>query len=422
MHIKTLLNRVHAIKGFVYKNIQIIEEDGQSQLEVEIVPDRRSRPICSECDRSCGTYDTQSQARRFEFVPIWGTPVLLIYFMRRVNCPDCGVKIERVPWAQGKHRSTIAMRCFLADWAEHLSWKTVAEKFRTSWDTVFRSVEWVVQWGLENRYLGGIESIGVDEVAWKKGHKYLTLVYQIDAGRKRLLWIGRDRTKKAFRKFFTMLDAGTESPDLRSQRIRYVCSDMWKPYLKVIAEVCTQAVNILDRFHVKKKLTEAVDKVRRAEAKRLEEKGYYPHLKKSRFLFLKNFSNLTVRQAAKLRDIVQYNLRTVRAWILKEDFDHFWECNDSAQAGEFLDDWCGRAMRSRLDPMQSVVGTLRRHRELLLNWFGARLSSGVVEGFNNKVKTTTRRAYGFRSQKAMEVALYHTLGDLPRPESTHRFC
>jgi hypothetical protein len=112
-----------------------------------------------------------------------------VYAMRRVDCPACGVKVEQVPWCDGKNQLTTTYRWFLAGWAKRLSWKGVAEAFGTTWQNVFRSVKHAVSWGLAHR-TGGIESIGVDEVQWQRGHKYLTLVYQIDAGCKRLLWIG----------------------------------------------------------------------------------------------------------------------------------------------------------------------------------------------------------------------------------------
>ena len=118
------------------------------------------------------------------------------------------------------------------------------------------------------------------------------------------------------------------------------------------------------------------------------------------------------------------SLKAVRAYLLKEDFQGFWNYVSPAWAGKFLDRWCTRAMRSRLDPMKRVARMLRRHRGLLLNWFRARgtISAGAVEGLNNKLKLTTKRAYGFRTFRALETALYHTLGDLPEPKVTHRFC
>ena len=121
--------------------------------------------------------------------------------------------------------------------------------------------------------------------------------------------------------------------------------------------------------------------------------------------------------------LLQYNLKTVRAYLLKEDFQRFWDYNSPTWAGKFLDDWCGQTMRSRIEPMKKIVGMLRSHRDLILNYFRARklISSGIIEGLNNKLKVTMRKSYGFRTFRVTELALYHSLGKLPEPKLTHRF-
>jgi transposase len=418
MQLQTILNRVQRHKSFVYKKASLVEQTKGPTIEVEIQPRGNSRAICSGCGRAGPGYDREQQARRFEHVPLWGMAVIWLYVMRRVNCQHCGVKVECVPWAEGKHHQTTAYQCFLASWAKLLSWKQVARSFRTTWDTVFRSVKTVVAWGLAHRSLEGITAIGVDEVQWQKGHKYLTLVYQIDQGCKRLLWIGKNRTAKTFLGFFRML--GTD----RSADIRFVCSDMWKAFLKVVKKKATGAIHILDRFHIMAMLNKAIDKVRAAEAKRLKQDGLQPVLKHSRWCWLKRVWNLTTNQAVKLKELLKYNLQTVRAYLLKEDFHRFWEYRSAAWAKRFLKSWCTRVLRSKLEPMKKVARTLRNHEPLILNWFRAKgtMSSGVVEGLNYNVKLTMRKAYGFRTYEAAETALYHRLGQLPEPELTHRFC
>jgi transposase len=124
-----------------------------------------------------------------------------------------------------------------------------------------------------------------------------------------------------------------------------------------------------------------------------------------------------------LRDLLRYNPKTVRAYLLKEVFQQFWQYESPIWVGKFLDDWCRQVMRSRIKPMKKMAKTLRRHRELLLNYFRAKkqISGGVVEGMNNKAKLTMRKSYGFRTFRMMEIALYHTLGKLPEPPAAHRF-
>jgi transposase len=417
MQVKTILNKIEKYRSFVYRKVTWVEESEDPALLVEVAARANGQPVCSRCGHRRPGYDTLD-TRWFEYVPLWGILVFFVYAMRRVDCPTCGVVVEQVPWAEGKHQVTTTYAWFLARWAKRLCWSDVAETFQTSWETVFRSVERAVHWGLEHRNLDGITAIGVDEILWHRGHHYLTLVYQINDGCKRLLWLGKDRTEESFARFFDLLG------DTRSAAIRFVCSDMWKPYLNVIAERAKQALNILDRYHIVAKMNKAIDEVRAKEAKELKANGYEPVLKHSRWCLLKRPGNLTTNQDIKLAELLRYNLKTVRAYLLKEDFQFFWQYVRAGWAAKFLDKWCTKVMRSRLEPMKKIATTLRNHRSLILNWFKARgvISMGSVEGLNNKVKVTTRKSYGFRTFKATEVALFHALGDLPEPERAHRFC
>lgn len=412
MQLIALLNHCQHFPGFVYERARRVAQT----IEIDVRPRRGSKPVCSGCQQKAGTYDHLG-VRRFEFVPLWGFMVVLLYRMRRVACPTCGVKVEQIPWGCGKHQLTTAYMVFLAHWAKKLSWQDTARSFHTSWEKVCQAVEYVVTWGLSQRVLGPIQAIGVDEIQYAKGHKYLTLVYQIDAGMTRLLWIGKERTMESFGQFFDMI-----GQDLAT-RIEFVCSDMWRPYLRVIRERCSNALNILDRFHIVAKLNEALDDVRAAEARRLTQDGFEPVLKKSRWCLLKRKTNLSGTQRVRLRDLLRYNLKTVRAYLLKEEFQQLWDYDSPTWAGKFLDGWCRQVMRSRIEPMKKVAKTLRRHRDLILNYFRARkqFSSGVIEGLNNKVKVTMRKAYGFRTFRVTELSLYHALGKLPEPHLTHRF-
>jgi transposase len=416
MQLKTILNRVTDYKSFVFGKVHWLEGKTPA-VEVEVQPRANGRPVCSGCGQARPGYDRASEPRRFEFVPLWGILVYFVYCMRRVDCPECGVKVERVPWAEGKDTLTTEYRWFLAGWAKRMSWKEVSEAFHVSWDKVYDAVKQAVSWGLSHRDLAGIEAIGIDEVQWHRGHHYQTVVYQLDEGRKRLLWVGPDRTAKTLLRFFRFL--GKE----RTGKLQFICSDMWQAYLKVVAKKASQAVHVLDRFHIMQRLGKAINEVRAAEAKQLKQDGYEPILQGTKWLLLKRPESLTDQQTVKLKELLRYNLQSVRSHMMKEDFQRFWEYVYPAWAGKFLDEWCCRAMRSRIEPMKKAAGMLRDKRELILNWFRAegKLSSGIVEGFNNKLKLITRKSYGFRTQAAYETALYHNLGALPEPKFTHRF-
>ena len=285
------------------------------------------------------------------------------------------------------------------------------------------SVEWFVAWGLAHRQLSRrrVDRRGRDSLGrGLRASNFLTVIYQIDAHCRRLLWVGRRRSKRTLRRGLKAL-----GPEV-VKGLRFVCSDMWKPYLKVIAAQAGQALHVLDRFHITMHLNQAVDQVRRAESARLRaaSKAAAQQLKHMRWTLLRRGSRVRGRARQKLNALLASKLATARAWDLKETFSHFWNYRSVTWAGAFLDYWTWRAMRSRLEPMKKVARMLRAHEELLLNWFRAKgeISTGAVEGLNNKIRVVTRRSYGFRTYEAMEIALYHTLGRLPEPESTHRFC
>ena len=417
MQVKTLLNFVEKHKGFVYDSIKLSTYEGGPCIEVVVRPRQGSKGVCSGCGKPRSGYDSLSPSRRFSFVPLWGIAVYFLYAMRRVDCPDCGVVVEHIPWGCGKRRLTNSYAWFLARWAKRLSWKETAVCFKTSWYVVFSSVEMAVNWGRERIDLSNVISIGIDEIQWQCGHKYLTLVYQIDSGSRRLLWVGESRKAKTLLRFFRWL--GKE----QTRKLQFISSDLWKPYLKVINKKAAQATHVLDRFHLVQRINKAIDKVRAAEAKKLKAENYEPVLKGARWCLLKREENLTPKQETKLAELLGYNLKSVRAYLLREQLDQLWNYVSPAWAGKFLDQWCTMVMRSKIEPMKDIARSVRKHRELILNWFRAKgeISNGIVEGFNNKAKLTTRKAYGFRSFRGVEVALLHTLGNLPEPELTHRF-
>lgn len=417
MRVKSILNQVEKYKDFVYQRVRWQGEGGERVLEVEI-RERAHRPgRCSECGETRPGYD-RLPARRFEYVPLWGIPVCLVYALRRVQCPQCGIKVEAVPWAQGKQTLTRSYMQFLATWARRVSWQEVARFFHTSWEKVFHSVCAQVEWGVAHRDLSGIQTLGIDETSWQRGHRYLTVVYQLDGTARRLLWVGERRTVETLRQFFQFF--GEE----RTRQLRFICSDLWQPYLDVIAQKASQALHVLDRFHVSLNMNKAIDQVRAEESQELRQKGFEPILTRSRWCLLKRPEHLRPQEEIKLADLLKANLRTVRAYLLKEDLEQVWTWTTVRVAAKYLHRWFHKVLRSRLEPVKRVARMLRDHEPLLLNWFRAnkQISSGPTEGLNNRLQLTLRKAYGFRTFRAAQVALYHTLGNLPEPEVTHRFC
>ncbi len=416
LSVKTILNLKENHPLFVYRDVRLNETSGIPRIEIKVEPRKGSKGVCSGCGDKCPGYDRLPQ-REFIHVPLWGLVCVFLYCMRRVECPKCGVISEVVPWSTGKSPLTTSYAWHLSEWAKLLSMQEVARQFKSSWHYVFSAVAMAVSWGRERMDLSNITAIGVDEIHWSQKFGFMTLVYQIDNHCKRLLWCGENRKEKTISAFFDWFG------DERSLKLRFVCSDMWKPYLKVIALRAKNALNILDRFHIAQKLSRAIDKVRAMETRELVRKGKAVVLKQSRWCVLKNPENLTDNQKVKLKDLLACNLKTIRAYLLKEDFQNFWDYTSPTWAGKFLDQWCTQVMRSKLDPMKKVAGTIRSHRQLILNWFEAKneISLGAVEGQNNKAKVVIRKSYGFRNPEVLKISLYHKLGKLPVPELAHKY-
>jgi len=414
MRIKTILNHVHPLKGFVYVRVA----RSRNALHVTVEARKGSKGRCGGCGKAGPTYDTSRQPRHFGFVPLWGMAVFLLYAMRRIDCPTCGVVTEAVPWADGKQRACRAYQVFLATWARRLPWTEVGRIFGTSWGVVFRSVQWVVEYGLAHRDLNGVQALGIDEIAVWSRHRYMTVVYQIDKGCRRLLWIARARKKETLERFFAFW--GPE----RTRQLRFICSDMWQAYISVIAKRAGHALHVLDRFHIVANFNKVIDKVRNAETREMARAGYEPILRNSRWCFLKRKRNLTTKQRRKLADVLRYDLRTVRTYLLGESLQGLWRYTHAHTAMWYLDRWCTRALRSRMAPIQRYARTLRKHQALILNYFRARkeISAGATEGLNLNAKLAIRKARGFRTETALEIALYHQLGRLPEPPLAHKFC
>jgi len=300
----------------------------------------------------------------------------------------------------------MALATAVALLARQLNWLEVARHFRLDWKTVAQIVRHVVADGLKRRPWKPLHIIGVDEVSRKRGHRYLTLVYDLE--RHRLIWIGEDRKKETLDSFFRWLTKR------RSRSIHAVCCDMWAPYAQSIREHLPRATLVFDRFHLVRHLMEALDEVRRLEVRRLS--GPDKQLiKGTRFLLLKNPWNLNTDQKERLSTLVRWNTPIVRAYYLKESFQLFWDYRQPARGETHLRKWMNSAMRSRLEPFKTFVRMLRSHLDGILPWTRLRLSNGALEGMNNKIKAISHRSFGFRSAKNFIAAIYHCCARLPLP-------
>lgn len=355
MLVKTILNSIDHFKSFVFDATRWETVDRVRDLVVKLRAQANSRPECSCCCRRSPVYDMQ-RARLYNYVPLWGFPVYFRYATRRVSCPVDVVRVEQVPWAEEKERMTFTYHIFLARWAKRLSWKETAEVFRTSWDSVYRAVRFVVEYGLAHRDIDRVESIGIYKIQVFHGHTYTALLYQIDEFARRLLWYSAERTRKRCSGFLRQWGED------RCFLLKSVCSDMWAHYLKIVRKKAPQALHVLDRFHIMKKFGEAIDHIRREEVKKLKSSGQENVLGKSRRVLFKRLENPTKNRPSGL-------MRCSRSTLLREDFQQFWEYTNPACATRFPDDWITRTLKTKLVSIKKAASMLRYHKQLILNWF-----------------------------------------------------
>jgi transposase len=403
---ETFIRKLLRLKA--HKVTQVEEGDARVTVHIERYQSRLLR--CGVCRQRCrDTHGTAREERRWRDLSLRDRELVLCYRPRRVKCPRCGVRVEDFPWAEPWARVTRVLGRAVAVMARKLSGKETAEHFGLNWKTVAAVVRRAVAYGLRHRKRGPLHVIGIDEVSRRKGHHYLTVVYDLERGV--LLWVGEDRTTETLVKFFCELGRR------RCRTIRIVCMDMWAAYLRAVRERAPQAEILFDRFHLVQHLNRAVDEVRRQEMRRLSarERVFFKH---SRFLLLKNPWNLKADEKERLSTLVRWNTPIVRAWYLKESFQLFWEYRQPGRAEAYIERWMHSAMRSRLEPIKQFVRLVRSHLDGILAWTRTRVSNGAVEGMNNKIKLISHRSFGFRDPRNFVAAIYHTCAQLPLPAET----
>lgn len=377
------------------------EETKTIRIRVEFV--RGSQFLCQSCGRfSSSVYDHRE--REWRHLNIFEYRCYLVGDIPRITCSRCGeVRQVKIPWSEPYMRYTQSFMDYVLVLLTKMSIKEVEEVAGINWKTVESILECAVNRGLKRRDLSDITHIGVDEISRKRGHKYFTLVY--DLLKERVIWVGKDRTKETLPEFFKFM--GGE----RLERIKIVCCDMWDPYLHAISKYLPRATVVFDKFHVRKLINEAMDRVRRQEQRKLQEDNI-SLLKKTRYIFLKNPENLTERQEVTFDELQKHHLKTMKAYNLKELFKYIWDFSSVDSAREFFNKWFWKATHSQLEPMREVAHTLKRHVEGIISYADYQVTNSYVEGMNNKIKAIVHKAYGFRTTRCFKNAILFHCGKL----------
>jgi len=389
MRATTLLNTVLGIKFAIVKGVEFTDTGLVCDVEPTTTIAR-----CGGCFRPVSQVHDTRKARHWRHLDLAGMSLTLRYAPRRVNCTRCGVTTELVPWAEPMSWFTHAFEQTVGYLAKEASKTVVSTMMRVAWSTVGAIVGRVVGRLLPGDQLNGLTHIGVDELSYRKHHKYVTIVTDHVTGR--VVWAREGKNADTLKAFFA--DLGSE----RSARLEAVTIDMSQAYISAVSESAKNATIIFDRFHVQRLVQDALDEVRRAEVRAVvEDPQGRRELKHTRFALLKNPWNLTAIEETKLTDLAKTNATLYRAYLMKESFAAILDRRQPHVVRSKLREWTSWALHSGLKPFAKVARTVEKHLDGIVAYVATGLSNARSEGTNGKIRTITRRSYGLHSAQAL---------------------
>ena len=383
--------------------IEKVEFDAQARrLDLFLNFTKGSRFPCPECGEPRPVYDTTE--RTWRHLDFFQHQAYLTARVPRSNCPKCGVKQVAVPWARPDSGFTLLFEALVLQMAREMPVSAAAGLASISPNTIWRMLDHYVGQAVRQQDITGVTAVGIDECSKQKGQKYITTFCDLD--KSRVIYVADGRESKTVDEFAGHI----ESKGLAPEKITQVCADMWPAYLSGVEKNLPDASVTYDRYHVMTYVNKAVDEVRRQEAKANSV------LKDTRYLWLKNPENLTEKQRIKLKSIKEQDLETVRAYSIRLAIQKLWEFDNLKAAREYLDRCLSWASHSKLKPMVELAQFIRRHEDGILRSLRNRITNGIVEGINSKIKTALKRAYGFKSFDYYRTIIYLVAGKLKFPE------
>ena len=361
---------------------------------------RRRRRVCGRCGQTGRQLEIHDRrVKRWRHLDLGASRCVIESELRRLRCPDCGVHLEAVPWARTGAHHTRDFEDVVAWLAQQMAKTPIAGLLRVGWDTVGKIVERVVADHLDERRLEGLIAIGVDEISYRRGQRYLTTVVNHSKGA--IVWCAPGRNAATLNAFFEALGD-------RKHTIRAVSIDMSGGYQQAIRDSIPDANICFDPFHVVRLAQRAVDQVRRDEWN-AHDRSNTPAgkwIKGTRWSLLKSPHKQTIDQLAKLGEVQQANKPLYRAFLLKEELRLLYQLDDPALAPAHLEAWLTWASRSRLDPFVKLARTIRRYRDGILNAIRLGLNNGRLEGLNSRIRLISHRSFGFHSPQPLIALIY----------------
>jgi len=361
---------------------------------------------CPECGsgEGCPVHDTTEKTWRH--LDFFQHQAFLTARVPRIECPTHGVRLTNVPWARPGSGFTLLFEAMALLMCQQMPVTGAAKVMQANANTLWRLLSHYVEKAVEDADYSDVRDVGTDECAQRKGHNYITTFCDLEQSR--VVFVAEGRRKDTVKRFGAFLD----QRDIPRKQISNFCADMWEPYRLGITEEFPEATLTFDRYHVMTVFNRAVDLVRRKEVRSV------PFLKKSRYLWLKNRGKLTVSQQSDLDWLTRMDCRTSKAYQIKLTLQRLWSHTDRADAEAFLKRWYFWATHSRMEPVIEAARSIKRHWQGILQFVDSRITTGIVEGLNSKIKTAMKRAYGFKSFEYLRTVIYLVAGKINIPLPT----
>ena len=391
------------------ERVELQLKDGE--VHVYLIHKDNLEWACAECGALGPLYDHQPE-RQWRHLDTCQFHTILHAAPPRSQCPEHGVRVVKLPWAEASSRFSALFEALAIEWLKHASQKAVGDRLRLSWDEIHGILERAVERGLARRQAEEIPQLGVDEKAFRKGHKYLTLVN--DLTRNRVLYVAEDREQSSLDGFWSTITAEQQTS------IQAVALDMWDPYVASLREHLPEAEKkiVFDKFHIAQHLGEAVDRVRRREHKVLKAEGD-ERLTGTKYDWLRNHASMEGEQRREFTQLRQSELKTARAWALKETAMALYTYVYEKPARKHFHWWYNWTIRSRLQPIKEVAGMLKRRFENIITYLRHQITNAASESLNAKIQWVKYTARGFRNKQNFINAIYFHCGGLDlAPAST----
>jgi transposase len=404
MTVKKFIRKLLKLKGLFVTDFQFKFREKAINLWVK---PHKNGCLCPQCKRRGRVVRTMRNYRVWRDIPICGWSVFFWYHPREIECIRHGRIQEDIPWAESYARITYRFEYVMLVYCQIMPQKAAAKILHIPKSTLSDLIHRTINRIREGHRIRGLKTIGVDEISYCKGHKYATVVYDLD--RSCVVWVGLGKGRETIDEFFT-----EQLSDYQKRQIKWACCDMSAAYIGAIEYHCPDVTLVLDHFHIVKALNNAVDEVRKEqwrEASVDERKA----LKGLRWLLFKHSSNRSKKDSRILNALRKGNRRIHRAWVLKDEFEHFWEYKAPWAAERFIKRWSTAALKSRLEPIRDFVKMLRKHIHRIITFVETKLTNAMAEGLNRIIRIVKNRASGFRSLAAFTDMIFLTIGDLDIP-------